>query len=96
MFNWDPKIVLFPVASNWTVIFCAIAIGLIVSKTVTITVAECELPLWSWTVNVTLLFPVNEQLKVDWLKTILVILQLSELALSNIVPFIIACPLADK
>ena len=96
MFNWDPKIVLFPVASNWTVIFWAIAIGLIVSKTVTITVAECEFPLWSWTVKVTLLLPVNEQLNVDWLNTILVILQLSELALSNIPPFIKAWPLADK
>ena len=72
------------------------ATGLIVSRTVTETFAEFELPLWSCTVNKILFTPVLAQLNTDWLNTLLVIEQLSVLALSNNPAFIIACPFADK
>ena len=96
LFIWAPVILTVPLEFNWTETFLAIAIGATVSKTFTITVAERELPLWSWTVNTTLLLPICEQLKAFWLKTILVMVQLSVLALSNNAGLIIAWPLADK
>jgi hypothetical protein len=55
----------FPVASNWTVIFWQIAVGGMMSFTVTVAVQVAVFPLWSVTVNVTVFAPTLEQLKVE-------------------------------
>ena len=59
----DAVIVLFPVASNCTEMFCVNTTGLTVSDTVTVAVPVFIFPLTSVTVKVTVLFPIFEQVK---------------------------------
>ena len=60
LFTWAPVILTVPAEFNWTVMFCVITVGTIVSITVTVTEAVDELLFASVAVNVTVLAPVFE------------------------------------
>ena len=70
-----------PAAFNETVGLLHTAIGLTLSVTLTVTAQVPTLPLESVTVRTVVFDPTSEQLKVDWLKVMLSIAQLSLLLL---------------
>ena len=86
----------FPVLSNWTTTFWAIATGTTLSSTVTFALAVDTLPLLSVTVKVTVFVPTSEQTKSVWLKASVAIPQLSYDELLIIATVIRPCPLASR
>ena len=96
LFTSDAVIVTLPVASKYAVIFCATAIGEVVSLTVTIAVAVEVLLLPSVAVSVTVLTPISEQSKVVLSKLNVNVEQLSKLPLSISPATIVAVPDASS
>ena len=88
----DAVIVAEPLPSRATVMSRQIAVGAILSSTVTIAVQDEVLPVGSVAVRVTLLLPTSLQLKLVWLATRLLMLQLSELPPSMSATVIDALP----
>ncbi len=90
-------IVTVPEAGNCIVILWASAKGGILSKTVIITGREVVLPLWSETVNVTVLAPTLAQVKLVWLRVGAPIEQLSIIVpLNTWLGITVALPLLSK
>ena len=89
-------IVAAPLASRVTVISCAIVIGSISSTTVTVAVSLAWLPFSSWTNNVIVLDPKSSQSKVEALKNLNAIPQLSLDPLSISETVMDAAPLESR
>jgi len=66
--TFEATMLALPAASRLTVIFCATAVGLMVSITVIVALAELMFPLASVAVKVTIFGPTSPQVKLDWLK----------------------------
>ena len=92
LFTIAAVILALPVASMKMVLFCAVTIGLMVSKTNTLKFTVLVLFAASVTVKPTVLFPRLVQVNELVLIVLVATLQLSELALSAIVAVIVALP----
>ena len=77
MFTWAGVTVTAPLAFKYALIFCAIAIGAVLSITVTVAVPVLTFPFTSVTVSVTVLAPTFAQVNVDGLTVIVAMPQLS-------------------
>ncbi len=93
---WPAVMLAFPAALNWTVRFWQIALGAILSTTVTVAVQLSVLPLASPTVKVTVFAPRLEQLKLLGLTESEVTPQLSVLLLLINAAVTLPLPLAFK
>ena len=96
LFTCEAVTLAVPELFKYKVKFCATAVGLVVSRTNTLKLAECVFDEASVTVNDTVLLPTSLQLNVLLLMLLLEIEQLSVLALSAAVAVMLAEPDAFK